>query len=169
MTRTNRRRMLQEISIGGTILVVSGAAQAQTADRSIESSGMGVTEAWVKAWNAHDMNALAEVVDERVDFITVGGRWLQGREAFRKHHTQVHEAQMRDSVFEVRKTHVQRLTSDVVLMHVEWTMRGDRNTDGTARPPSRDGIFTWILMQSGGRWRVRASQNTSLTVSPSAK
>ena len=58
--------LLVRIVVGITLAAV---LPAQTPDPSTESSGKAVAEAWVKAWNRHDMDALAEVVDERVDFI----------------------------------------------------------------------------------------------------
>jgi len=124
---------------------------------------VAVATAWQDAWNRHDMEALADVVAENVDFITIGGRWLKGREAFRMHHQRVHSAAVfSESSVEIAATHVQRLSPGIVLMHVEHKARGDRNPDGSARPPRPEQIFTWILTQSGGRWRVRASSNTAL-------
>ena len=150
------------------VRIVTGIAMvarlaAQTPDQSAESSARAVAEAWQKAWNTHDMNALAEVVDERVDFITVGGRWLRGREAFKEHHALLHTTvSFNESTTELRATHARRLSPDVLLAHAEWAFRGDRNPDGAARRP-RDTIMTWVLTQSGGRWRIRASQNTNVT------
>lgn len=155
--------------MGLSAVLVIAAYFAQTAPTATtDTQFVALAERWQKAWNSHNMTALADLVDEDVDFITGGGRWLRGRDAFTKHHTQLHQAGAADSTFEIRKTHVQRLTSDIVLMHVEWTVRGDRNPDGTPRNPSRDGVFTWVLTKSEGRWRVRASQNTNITIPPSA-
>ena len=123
---------------------------------------IAVANAWVDAWNAHDMNALADTVAEDVDFITVGGNWLRGRTAFRVHHAERHATNLRKSTFANRTVRVQRLRDDFVLMHVEWTISGDENQDGTPRPPSRGGIFTWILTQSNGRWVIRVGHNTNL-------
>ena len=126
-----------------------------------------VATAWQDAWNRHDMDALSDLVAEDVDFITVGGRWLKGREAFKQHHTRVHSAAVfGEASVEIRASHVKRLSPEVVLMLVEHVVRGDRNPDGTPRPARGEGVFTWILMQSGGRWRVRASTNTVPGVLP---
>ena len=135
---------------------------AQTA--SSDAAFLAVSAAWQDAWNRHDMDALAELVAEDVDFITVGGRWIKGRNAFKKHHAELHAKGHSEALVETRATHVQRLGGDVVLLHVEHTLRGDRNPDGTARAPSRDMIMTWVLMQSGSRWRIRASHNVVITV-----
>jgi uncharacterized protein (TIGR02246 family) len=146
-----------------TLVLVASVLQAQAAPAaSPDAPFVALARQWEDAWNRHDMDALADVVAEDVDFLTVGGHLQKGRQEFKKNHAETHAHQLRKSTFEVRATRVQRLTPDVVLMHVEWTIRGDMNRDGTPRPPSRDGIFTWILTQARGRWRVRASQNTSI-------
>ena len=153
--------------IAGTF--VATLLPGQTSEQSAESSAKAVSVAWVKAWNTHDMEALADLVDEHVDFITVGGRWLKGRAAFKEHHTLLHKtATFKDAVVEDRGTHVQRLSPDVLLVHTEHYTMGDRERDGTARQP-RNGIMTWVLTQSGGRWRIRASHNVVVTIAPPLK
>jgi uncharacterized protein (TIGR02246 family) len=142
---------------GGAAFVQPRATAAQSSDDPF----LAVATAWQDAWNRHDMDALADVVAEDVDFITIGGRKLKGRAAFKTHHARVHAAPVfNEAVVEIRATHVQRLSPEVVLMHVEHGGRGDRNPDGTPRASRGNGIFTWILTPSGGRWRVRASCNT---------
>lgn len=130
---------------------------------------IAVADAWVNAWNAHDMDALANTVAEDVDFITVTGTWLRGRPAFKKHHAERHATTFRQSTFTNRTVQVQRLREDFVLMHIGWTITGEVNLDGTPRPPSRPGIFTWILTQSNGRWNIRVAQNTNDTRPAPAK
>ena len=96
---------------------------------SPEAPFIAVSAAWQDAWNRHDMDALPKVVAPDVDFVTVGGRWLKGREALTKHHTELHAKGHTDAVVETRARQVQRLSPDVVLLHVEHTIRGDRNPD----------------------------------------
>ena len=139
------------------------AAQGASSDAPFAA----VATAWRDAWNRHDMDALSDLVAEDVDFITIGGRWLKGREAFKQHHARVHSAAVfSEASVEILASHVKRLSPEVVLMQVEHVGRGGRNPDGTPRPPRGGGVFTWILMQSGGRWRVRASNNTVPEVLP---
>ena len=153
------KRTFHVASIVLSLALMTPGVSAQLA--SSDPPFIAVSAAWQDAWNRHDMDALAEVVAADVDFITVGGRWLKGREAFRKHHAELHAKGHTEAVVETRATHVQRLSADIVLLHVEHTIRGDRNPDGTARAPSRDTLMTWVLMQSGGRWRIRASPQRS--------
>ena len=73
------------------------AAQGAFSDAPVAA----VATAWEDAWNRHDMDALSDLVAEDVGFITVGGRWLKGREAFKQHHARVHSA----AVFSRRSQH----------------------------------------------------------------
>ena len=142
-------------------------APADAQGASSDAPFVSVATAWRDAWNRHDMDALSDLVAEDVDFITVGGRWLKGREAFKLHHARVHSTPVfNESSVEILASRIKRLSPEVVLMLVEHVGRGDRNPDGTPRPARGDGVFTWILMQSSGRWRVRASTNTVPGVLP---
>jgi uncharacterized protein (TIGR02246 family) len=151
--------ILQALLIVTVLQAPNSPAQATAAS---DAALMAIANAWVDAWNRHDMDALANTVTEDVDFVTVGGHWLRGRSAFKTHHAERHRTNFRNSSFVSRAVRVQRLRDDVVLMHVEWTISGDENRDGTPRPPSRGGIFTWILTQSNGRWGIRVAHNTNL-------
>ena len=57
------------------------------------------------------------------------------------------------------------LAPDVALIHQTWSMAGDKNPDGTPRPP-RDGIFTQVFVKRDGKWLITASQNTNIIVIP---
>ena len=145
-----------------TFALLQASANAPLPPVVADAPFVAVANAWIDAWNRHDMNALADVVADDVDFITVGGNWLQGRGAFKAHHAARHATNFRDSRFAIRVLRVQRLRPDFVLMHIETTISGDRNQDGTPRPPSRGTIMTWMLAESGGRWRIRVAQNTNV-------
>src|SRR5258705_13410065 len=60
--------------------------------------GIGVlVEAWAAAWNAHDMQRAAALVAADVDFVTVAGRRLKGRDEFLPPPPRIHRRQMRDT------------------------------------------------------------------------
>jgi len=123
---------------------------------------------WQEAWNSHDMKALASLVAEDVDFITVAGTWLKGRKAFEEHHAARHAVQFKESVWETTDVRVKFLKSDIALVHVSWGLKGDKDPDGTPRQPRR-GIFTQVVTKEGGRWLIKASQNTNIGAPPAAK
>lgn len=138
--------------------------EAQTKTESGESGRAriaGTAARWEAAWNAHDADAMAALVAPDVDFINVGGRWLQGVEEFRGWHATIHRAHLRASTWTTRAVNVRTLGANLALAHVEWTIAGEQARDGTARP-DRSGIFTWLMQKRGGEWRIAAAHNTNL-------
>ena len=123
---------------------------------------------WQEAWNRHDMKALAALVAEDVDFVTVSGIWLKGRKAFEEHHARVHAMQFKESVWTTTDVQVRFLKPDIALVHVSWGLKGDKDPDGTPRQPRR-GIFTRVVIKQGGKWLIQASQNTNIRETPLAK
>ena len=140
---------------------MKGNAKDQEAIKSI-------AQKWQDTWNQHDMKATAALVSEDVDFITVGGSWQKGRKMFEEYHVKLHVIQMKESVLAIKNTEVKFVKSDVAVAHVEWGMKGDKNVDGTPRPP-REGIMTWVLEKQKGSWIIIASHNTNLREPTPAK
>ncbi len=113
------------------------------------------------AWNRHDMDALAALVAEDVDYVTVVGAsdWEKGRKEFRQRHAEVHQTMFKDSVLTIKETHVKFLRPDIALAHVLWETKGDVIPERKPGAP-RAGIFTWIIEKRSGKWLIIASQNT---------
>jgi uncharacterized protein (TIGR02246 family) len=151
-------------ALGLALLFPPCAVRAQQSASDIEAIRQ-VENRWQSAWNTHDMKSLASLVAENVDFVTVTGTWLKGREAFEEHHTARHAMQFKQSVWGTTDVQVQFLKPDVALVHVSWGMSGDKEPDGTPRQP-RHGIFTQVLIYDRGKWLIRASQNTNISVAP---
>ncbi len=121
---------------------------------------MSIAQKWQDAWNRHDMKALAALVAENVDFITVGGTWLKSQKNFEEHHATRHQMQFKESIWTTKNAEVKFIRPDVAVVHVKWGMKSDKDLDGTPRQP-RDGIFTWVLEKRKGQWLIIAAQNTN--------
>jgi ketosteroid isomerase-like protein len=52
--------------------------------KSDEAAIRNLPQAFCDAWNLHDGHALAQVMTNDVDFVTVGAMWLHGRPDFEK-------------------------------------------------------------------------------------
>lgn len=117
--------------------------------------------AWATAWNRHDIEAMARLVMPAVDFVNVEGRWLRGRDEFVDHHRQIHGEQMRDSAWTNLCRETRSIGNDLAIVHLEWTIEGDRDPVGTPRSP-RHGLFTWVVCRTQNRWRIAAAHNTNL-------
>lgn len=123
---------------------------------------------FAETWNAHDMDAMAELFAEDADFVNVAGLHLKGRAQIRAEHAKRHEMQFKESVLTIRGVTVRFPRPDLAIAHVEWAMRGDRDPDGTSRPP-RDGVMTWTLVKEGQTWQIAASNNTNVLKPEGAK
>jgi uncharacterized protein (TIGR02246 family) len=117
--------------------------------------------AWATAWNRHDIEVAARLVMPNVDFVNVEGRWLRGREEFVDHHRQIHRVQMRDSIWTNLAHEIRLIGNDLAIVHLEWTIKGDRDSDGAVRRP-RHGLFTWVVWRTQNGWRITAAQNVDL-------
>ncbi|MEP6902887.1 MAG: SgcJ/EcaC family oxidoreductase [Actinomycetota bacterium] len=154
---------MKRISIFLILLIsiaLSAAAQSKENAKDRETI-KSIALKWQDDWNRHDMKDLAALVAEDVDFITVGGSWLKSQKDFEAYHTERHEMQFKESVWMTKNTEVKFIKSDVAVAHVEWSISGDKDPDGTPRQP-RQGIFTWVLEKRKGAWLIIASQNTNL-------
>jgi uncharacterized protein (TIGR02246 family) len=85
----------------------------------------------------------------------------KGREQIRNEHARIHEMQMKESTLTIHAVSVRFLKPDVGLAHIEWGLQGDRDPDGTSRPP-REGVTSWVVQKRGQDWLVAASHNTNI-------
>ena len=120
-----------------------------------------LVSAWASAWNRHDMEAAALLVMPDVDFVNVLGRWLKGRDEFVDHHRWLHRMQMRNSTWTNLDHETHLIRDDLAIVHLEWTIEGDHDPDGTPRS-QRHGLFTWVLSRTQECWRIVAAHNTNL-------
>lgn len=135
-------------------------------DRRLAPGIDTLIEAWTSAWNAHDMHVAAALVEPDVDFVTVAGRWLRGREEFLSHHDEIHRMHMRETAWATLAYTARLLRDDLALAHLEWTITGEFGPDGTPRGP-RSGTFTWVMACTQGAWLIAAAHNTNLRVDTS--
>lgn len=136
----------------------SKAAQSATASEA-EKGVAGVIQDFIKAWNAHDAKALGDVFSADGEFVGISGiKWSNPAEVSRVHAEQF-AGRYSSSLFALDKAPaVALLKPDVALVHWQWTISDVRNPDGTKVAPYQ-GIFTWVLVNRDGVWRVRAAQN----------
>lgn len=137
-------------------------ATAQTKDNAADRKAIeAIAASFQDTWNRHDMDGLASLVAEDVDFVTVVGArgWEKGRKEFKEGHAMVHKSMFKDSVLTVNETHVKFIRSDIAIAHVLWETKGDVVPDRKPGEP-REGIFTWVVEKRGGKWLIIASQNT---------
>jgi uncharacterized protein (TIGR02246 family) len=138
-------------------------ASAQTPAPGDEAAITQVGKAWQDAWNSRDSHALASLLAEDADFVTVLGPngWLKGRARFETVHAGMFPRLFSKSVWTTKETQVRFLRPDMAIAHVLWATTGDEVRHVKHGSP-REGIFTWVLEKRNGQWLIVASQNTEV-------
>lgn len=144
------------VLVGSALACLSASAQGATDEATIRE----LATRWEQAWNRHDMKQLASLLTDDADFVNVGARHWKGRQQIEAEHA-ARLGQFNESVWSTKAVAVQFLKPDFALVHVDWALRGDKDADGTPRPP-RGGVFTWVVVKQGSGWLIRAAQNTNL-------
>jgi uncharacterized protein (TIGR02246 family) len=128
---------------------------------TLTQAAQHLTAEWQAAWNAHDMARIGPLITPDADWITVGGKHLKGAQEIESVHRTLHASTLRTSVWANQSFDVKPLGANTALLHLAWSVSGDTNPDGSARPP-RNGLFTWVLVNDGKTWRIRAAQGTNV-------
>jgi uncharacterized protein (TIGR02246 family) len=112
------------------------------------------------AWAKHDGHALAKIMAEDVDFVTVATTYLHGRSDFETFHVRLLSGRFKDSTMTALKSTTRFLRPDMAVVHWSWKIEGDRNPNDTARQP-RFGMMTLVAEKNAGKWLVIVGQNTN--------
>jgi uncharacterized protein (TIGR02246 family) len=112
------------------------------------------------AWNKHDAHELAKLMATDGDFVTVATVYLHGRADYEKFHARLLIGRFKTSTFTPLETTVRFLRPDMAVVHWSWKMTGDKNYDGTDRPP-RFGLMTLVVEKREGAWQIVVAQNTN--------
>jgi uncharacterized protein (TIGR02246 family) len=150
-----------KILLASFAILAAAISIAHASQQADEDEIRKIQARWDDAWNRHDIKALSALVAEDVRFVNVAGALLNGRDEFEKLQTRTHATQFKDSVRTVTATDIKFLSADIAVAHVKWGMRGDKDADGTPRPP-RTGVMMQVLAKRGGAWTIVAVQNTNV-------
>jgi len=151
----NRRFLTFPFLTSITALAVPGFSADQSEDEAaIHSVETGLQE----AWNHHDAQAFASFFAEDADCVNVVGWWWKGRPQIESKVSDAHVFIFRESTLTNNEIHMRFLTSRIAVVHVRWSMVGNRNPDGTSGQP-RKGIQTHILQKQAEKWLIAAFNN----------
>ena len=150
--------------------LLASTSHALAQSKADEEAVGKLPQEFCEAWAKHDGHALAKIMAEDVDFVTVATTYLHGRTDFETFHVRLLSGRFKDSTISVLKTTSRFLRPDMAVVHWSWRIEGDKNPDGTPRPP-RYGMMTLVAEKKGGNWLVIVGQNTNaiLGVPPELK
>lgn len=112
---------------------LAGASNVFAQSKSDEEAVTKLPQEFCDAWAQHDGHALAKIMADDVDFVTVATTYLHGREDFETFHVRLLSGRFKDSTITVLKTTTRFLRPDMAVVHWSWKIEGDKNPDGTAR------------------------------------
>jgi len=139
-------------------LVTGFAATPFSADQAQDEAAIRRVETGLlQAWNRHDMKAWADLFTEDADFVNVGGRWWKGRAEIEARHVRAHAIRFKESTLSADEVHAKFLTPEIAVVHVLWSLVGEKNPDGS--PPSispRKATCTQVLQKQAGQWLIAA-------------
>jgi uncharacterized protein (TIGR02246 family) len=131
-------------------------AQSKTEEEAVSKLPQEFCDAWAK----HDGHALATIMAQDVDFVTVATTYLHGRADFETFHVRLLSGRFKDSTLTALESTTRFLRPDMAVVHWSWKMVGDKNPDGTPRQP-RYGMMTLVAEKKNGNWLVVVGQNTN--------
>ena len=120
-----------------------------------------IRDAFVEAWNRHDIAKLAALFADDAQFVNVLGMWWKGRDEIQRRLRANHETIFKHSQLSPGGQDVFYLREDVAIVHSTWTLTGQVDRDGEA-VPDREGIITLVVARAGECWQINAFQNTDI-------
>ena len=130
-------------------------------DQDLADVALELTRRWERAWNEKDSASMAELLVGEVEWVTVSGKRLSGRQQFEQVHRELFAGALRSTSWAGRTTDVQRVSEDVALVTYTWTVSGETDATGGTKP-ARLGIFSWLLVRRAAGWRVRLGHGTNI-------
>jgi uncharacterized protein (TIGR02246 family) len=159
-------RSANQLVSGAILLFLIAGTNSRAQNKAVEEQAVRkLPQAFCDAWNKHDGHELAKLMAEDVDFVTVGALWLHGRTNFEKYHARLLSGRFKDATVATLQASVRFLRPDVAAVHWSWTIRGDRNIDGTPRF-RRFGMMTMVAEKRAGHWQVIVAQNDNADLTP---
>lgn len=113
------------------------------------------------AWMARDASMLASLFAEDADFVNVVGLWWRKREDIEASHAYGFARIFMDSTLRLGRTRLRRLGDDAAVVHVRFTLEGQRGPDG-AQLGVRRTVMTFVMARQDGGWLCVAAQNTDI-------
>lgn len=132
------------------------SAQSESDRHDLEQLPARFSDAWAR----HDGPALARIMADDVDFVTVGATWFHGRKDFETYHSRLLGGRFKGSTITPLETKLRYVRPDLAIIRWSWRIEGDRDPEGSMRP-ARHGLMTMLAEKRGSEWLVIAAQNTN--------
>jgi uncharacterized protein (TIGR02246 family) len=120
-----------------------------------------LVDRFVRAWNAHDADALGELFSDEADFVNAEGQWSQGRPWIRAQLERAHATRFKGTTLVETNTRLRMVRDTVAVLHFQWELQGE--VDAAGKPgPVRHGIMQIVAVQEVKGWRILSAQDTKV-------
>jgi len=109
-----------------------------------------------KAWNSADGAAFARPFADDADFVTIRGEHLRTRDVIANGHQAIFDSIYKGSVVRYHMSRARAIAPDVLVAHVKSTL----NAPTGPLAGEHRSLFTLVLVQDHGDWRITAFHNT---------
>ncbi|WP_296615577.1 SgcJ/EcaC family oxidoreductase [Sphingomonas sp.] len=140
------------------------AAARTPAERDVEALVSGFCD----SWNRHDATALAALMAQDGDFVTVASRWFHGRHDIELYHRRLFAGRYRQSTFLSRAVRFRFVTPRLAVVHWIWQLSGNTDAAGAARPPSW-GMMSMVAARRGKRWSIVTAHESTGRKAPAGE
>ena len=140
----------------------ASAAEDRTADRTELTALLG---RWEKAWNEHDMHALAALFHEDAVWVLWTGDVWTGRQRFEDGMVEVHKTVYANSIQRERLEELTFVGPDAAVMRFHSELTGDTRYAGKVVQSRK----ILVVTRRDGIWAIGWGQNTRFAERPPAK
>jgi uncharacterized protein (TIGR02246 family) len=113
------------------------------------------------------MERFAALFTDDADFVNVAGWWWRGREELQENHATLHRTSFKQSTMDLELSAIKDVAPAVAVLHVKWRMTGHGASGVNLTTEPRNGIWSWVVVDRDGSFRIASAQNTeTLPVPP---
>lgn len=114
-----------------------------------------------RAWNSHDMKAIAKLFREDAEWVNKVGMHWHGRDEIMVAHTAFHETIFKNHSFRTDAVETRSIAPGVAIAVVTETFDSFMAPDGRAWPKARNRI-TYALFKGADGWKIAHGQNSEI-------
>ena len=150
--------MLRYVIVSALLLALAPlqclpSEDARAADREQVTA---IVQAWERAWNDHDMHALANLFHEDAIWVLWTGEVWSGRPRIEDGFAAVHKTVYRNSIQRERLEELTFVGPDAAVVRFESTLTGDERRPGEVVRSRK----ILVVTRRDGIWRIGWGQNT---------
>jgi uncharacterized protein (TIGR02246 family) len=148
-----------QIDTAGAVLFLTNSPEAKASNE--EQSVYAVVRTFEKAWNAHDMDAMAALFTEDAEWVAVVGWWSRGLTEVKSGFAAIHWTRFKNTPFYVESVSIRFPTPDTAIAIAAGRTGSFTAPDGAEVPGKKDQLSIFMVRR-GGRWLIAGGQNTPI-------